>query len=155
MVSSTKVRELGSRSSISVAFFDFLASRKRFSADLPLDVVSRAVPRASKSDLLAIFKEMEDLGLAELRLGRRGFKTRLTWVASPVDVVRAWTGELQEVLLEDGSDVEEEVESADFVEHIYQLRRDLQIRLELPADLSEKEASKLARWLETLPFTDD
>lgn len=155
MVSSSKIRDLGTRSSIAVAFFEFLASKKRFSADFSLEDASRAIPQASKTDLIAIFKELETLGVAEFRMGRRGFKTRLTWIARPLDVARAWKGELQDVALDDVSEEEADVDSEDFVEHVYQLRRDLRISVELPPDLTEKEATKLAKWIETLPFTEE
>lgn len=155
MVSSADIKELGVRSSGFVAFFDYLASRKRFPADLTLDDASRALPKVSKPDLIAIFRDLDALGLAEFRMGRRGFKTRLTWIARPADVASAWRGELQEVAIGDDSDEDSILESEDFVEHVYQLRRELQVRLELPADLTEKEAAKLARWIETLPFADE
>ena len=44
---------------------------------------------------------------------------------------------------------------ADFIPHVFQLRRDLKITLPLPPDLSKKDVERIYRWMQTLPIEDE
>ena len=50
--------------------------------------------------------------------------------------------------------VPEETLGEGMVEHPYRLRKDLDVRLALPADLTRVEAGRLAAFIQTLPFGD-
>ncbi|WP_157596209.1 hypothetical protein [Plesiocystis pacifica] len=51
-----------------------------------------------------------------------------------------------------GSRPESESSQSPGIEHIHRLRRDLEIRVKLPADLSPREAEVLAAWIRDLSF---
>lgn len=51
-----------------------------------------------------------------------------------------------------GSRSESESSQSPGIEHIHRLRRDLEIRVKLPADLSPREAEVLAAWIRDLSF---
>lgn len=44
---------------------------------------------------------------------------------------------------------------AGFIPHVFQLRRELQIVVPLPPDLTMKDVERLNRWMQTLPIEDD
>jgi hypothetical protein len=104
--------------------------------------------------IIKFFRRLEDFRCGRLIEGRKGHKTRFEWSAGLVDVARTATG--QNVSIGPAPVVKEgEIDDAagnGLVEHPYLLRRDLHIHLRLPADLTRSEASRLAAFIQTLPF---
>ncbi len=76
-----------------------------------------------------------------------------------ISVAKAAKGEEQTIAkLDPGESVSSEDECdvpAGTLRHAYRLRQDLMINLELPANLTTKEATRLAEFIKTLPFADD
>ena len=58
-------------------------------------------------------------------------------------------GEKMPVCDVDGNEADKH--AGDTLEHSYQLRKDLTLKLSLPADLTDKEASRLALFIQSLP----
>jgi hypothetical protein len=111
--------------------------------------------------VLKFFRKLEELCCGRVIEGRWGKKTRFEWSANLVDVARAAQGQdvqigsaSNEIEVEEaaGEQHQEETKDENLVEHPYLLRKDLHVRLELPADLTAAEAARLARFIQTLPF---
>jgi hypothetical protein len=68
-----------------------------------------------------------------------------------ISVGRAATGEQEEVeqLEEETTELAGEHE---WITHSFHLRPDLTLELDLPADLTPQEATRIARFVEALPF---
>lgn len=115
----------------------------------------------AKWQVLRFFRKLEELCCGKVIEGRRGKKTRFEWSANLVDIARAAQGQdvqigsaSNEIEIEEaaGEQSREEPIHEDLVEHPYLLRKDLHVRLELPADLTAAEAARLAKFIQSLPF---
>lgn len=151
------ILDLANDEPIISSLFDYLAARQRHTSELTIDRAIKAVPGTSRSEMISAFRELEQIGLGNLLLGRKGGKTRLSWLVSPEDIEKSRMGELDPIPLSDSeSDLDEldeyEDENEELITHNYQLRRDLIISIKLPEDLTERESSRLGQWLATLPF---
>lgn len=110
-----------------------------------------------RASVLERFRQLQAQGEGYLRLGRHGHPTRFYFrSAAPgrdgqgarppaaAAIVAAKTPPAAR-----DSDA---VAPAELVEHLYQLRPDLRLTIRLPGDLSDREAGRLARFIETLPL---
>ncbi len=98
-----------------------------------------------------LLQKLADLGCGVYRNGRRTQPTRIMW--------NSQIQQIQPVLQED---TKEPLENRNLtyikdtkgsvLTHTYPLRPDLSIELTLPENLTQVEASRLARHIETLPF---
>ena len=97
-----------------------------------------------RGEIVNGLKRLGELGLGNYKIGRRDHSTRLEWTFhSPTMLVRR----ILEILGGDAPDT-----SLKMFRHTYRVRQDLQIEFELPVDLSQKEADRLAKFIESLPF---
>ena len=108
--------------------------------------------------VIKFFRKLEELRCGWLVEGRKGHKTRFQWSAGLVEIARTATGQNVSIgpapLIKD-SEIAEGPETdgdSELIEHPYLLRRDLHVRLKLPADLTRNEANRLAAFIQTLPF---
>jgi hypothetical protein len=111
---------------------------------------------ASRWAVIKFFKKLEELGCGRFVPGRRGKKTRLEWAANLTDVSKVAAG-LNVAIgaappAAEVDDVAAGEPTNDLVEHPFRLRRELDVRLRLPADLTPAEAARLAAFIQTLPF---
>ncbi|MFZ1050040.1 MAG: hypothetical protein WBP65_13890 [Candidatus Sulfotelmatobacter sp.] len=108
--------------------------------------------------IIRFFRKLEQLGCGWLIEGRRGKKTRFSWSAGLVDVSHAAMGQDVKIGPAPGlqdSEAEDDVgnpRQVSLAEHPYLLRKDLQVRLRLPEDLTRIEAGRLAAFIQTLPL---
>jgi hypothetical protein len=150
-----KLQELYSRNKVAAAVLDHFAGRKyamrETSVDRVLTVMRNQGARISRGELIEVFRNLEAAGCGTFVLGRRGRPSRFRWQVDLVSVGRAAAGEGKQI--EDISDdaVEEET-GEQTLTHLFQLRPDQQVSLELPRDLTPREASRLADFIRTLPF---
>ena len=108
----------------------------------------------TRTDVVAVFQTLENYGCGKFVIGRRGRKSRFVWdepmihvshVALDIaDEVTSTTAE--EIAMEDIDD------EPDWLVHSFNLRDDLEIEIELPADLTSREAERLASLMEALAF---
>lgn len=108
-----------------------------------------------RGEVIGAFRSLETAGCGKYVEGRHGWPSRFVWETKSLHVSSAAKG--QEPLLRDTStnDDEDITEDIEFIEHSFVLRLDLPISIELPADLNEQEASRLAAFIQTLPFGDN
>ena len=156
---------------------DFLTTISSISDGMPVSIEqAEHVTKLSRAAVLKRFRELQEKGEGYLKLGRHGHPTRFYFrsqsVAKPVQPdggtslrttmnTHEGSGRMS-VSPSDGSAVsirpqpdtppESPESTADLINHRYQLRRDFCISIDLPADLTEREAGRLARFIETLPL---
>ncbi|MCK9914775.1 hypothetical protein MXD81_37020, partial [Microbacteriaceae bacterium K1510] len=116
----------------------------------------------SRADLIGVLKSMEEIGCGVFIIGRRGQPSRFQWHFKMTEVGKAAQGAQDSVSLVDFEEEEEEEdENEDIVpppgviRHTFNLRPDYTLSFELPADFNQREASRLAEFVKTLPFEDD
>jgi hypothetical protein len=106
----------------------------------------------SRGEAIALFRRLEELGCGNFVVGRRGSESRFRWSVGFIDVGQAAAGETEEI---DTTAPLDAVDPADdLLEHKFLLRKDLHVPIRLPADLTTAEASRLAAYVQTLPFQD-
>ncbi len=136
------------------AALDHFASRERNRHTTTLDrllySLSEDGSTMSRGDLIKILRRLEELDCGRLIAGRKGHPSRFVWAVGMVDVGRAAAG--QSVKIEPAPATEADEPQDDLLEHRFRLRKDLEVPLRLPADLSTTEASRLAAFIQSLPF---
>lgn len=156
----SRLREIYEEDDIARRFCDWAALRGR-------DASETAVYRAAEmchvayGDMLKLFRVFDEIGLGTFKEGRKGYKTRIVWGYSLISVGKAGKGEsqLSEIdvnelePVENSVPAEYEIETiSDRMLHKFRLRPDVEIAIDLPPDLSRREAERLASWVQTLPF---
>ena len=144
--------------------FDWLAVRQN---DATETTVERAAAKSatSYSEMLRLFRKIEDIGIGTFIEGRRGHKSRITWlysVRSVGEAAREVVGDLRGIepgkVDNEGDELEENEEhqnsSMQSFSHRLQLRTNFEVCVDLPHDLSQKEAERIAVWVRSLPFGD-
>jgi len=91
---------------------------------------------------------LEDADCGQYVEGRRGYESRFVWKIKTLGVAGAAKGQgsVEQTQLEDSED------DYDMLEHNFVLRPDLPISFELPDDLTTVEATRLAAFIQALPF---
>lgn len=124
-------------------------------ADQGLDI-----PRWS---LIAGLKGMDSIDFGRFIVGRRNHLSRFRWNESPAkafEIVMNNEGESHQNG-ERNEDVgvagqkADHLTHADFFVHKFLLRPDFEASVKLPLDFSQKEAARLAKFLETIPMNEN
>ena len=163
------LRELYKTDVCARALLDYAASRTRNSNESSVDrllaLLNKGESNFARSELIRSLKQLAISGAGDFVIGRRGQPSRFQWAVAMIGVGKAARGE-DDVMIEslddiyadehvDGDD-EEQIELAHVAEgavrHLYKLRTDFEVRLDLPEDLSTKEAARLSAFILTLPF---
>ncbi len=143
--------------------FDVFKRREKDSKETTVDRLEKVIQSEGHSpqrgDVVSLFKELESAGCGKFWVGRRGAPSRFAWDVSLRSVGRAAASITDRV--DDMAEDTEEDEEADFesgsaedeaITHSFHLRPGVCVRFSLPADLTPKEASRLADFVKTLPF---
>jgi hypothetical protein len=140
---------------------EFCASSRRNQRSTSLEKVCDKILKESslssshrkrvREEVIVALKRFEELGLGEYLVGRRGLETRFEWSYDPVELLEELSGN-ESVRSRPTSQLEESQEAL-IIDHSYNLRSDFRVRLRLPANLSEKEAQRLAEFIKTLPLS--
>ncbi len=170
---STEVDELRSAlielymaSDVASTILDYFAQRTnnaKVTKVLTLeDRLRRAGHTISRRDVVACLKQMAEAGCGRFITGRRGQPSRLEWAVQSTAAGKVASGEdyslallddaapsMEELLGEDGDDDS----ATKMLQHSFRLRPTLEVSLFLPGDLSAAEASRLADYVRTLPFS--
>lgn len=142
------------------AICDHMAARERNQNETKLHKMLQHLTNdgfdLKKSETIAAFRALEDAGCGRYVEGRRGWRSRFVWGVKTLDVSAAAKGQQtleHDVSSNDAADqIDEDVE---LIEHSFALRPDLTVSVELPVDLTKSEASRLAAFLQALPFEDE
>jgi hypothetical protein len=153
-----KLKSLYSSNDAARAFLDYAAQRERSAAETSVDRIQanlaaegHAFPRQEVMELL---KALAKAGCGDFKVGRRGLKSRLVWKAGLASVGRAASGQTQsiEVIAKGQQERDSLGETVTRLTHSYHLRPNVVVEFNLPTDLTESEANRLADYLKTLPF---
>ena len=66
----------------------WLANYQNKVSETVADRIATALPNVSSGKVIEVFRELDRLGLGELRLGRHGQKTRILWNSHPGEIGR-------------------------------------------------------------------
>ena len=108
-----------------------------------------------RAAVLKRFRDLQAIGEGYLRLGRHGHPTRFYFRSASSGSSGARKAKAATRLKQDPAPIAEVVSGpppATSIEHIFQLRGDASVSLTLPADLTDREAMRLAKFIESLPF---
>ena len=107
-----------------------------------------------RSQVTAAFKKLQGLGLGTFITGRKGWESRFVFAERVTVIARLLAGEEIDVI---EHELEEEDAQAfpESIEHSFNLRPDFTLSVELPGDLTEFEAKRLAQFFGCLAFTPD
>ena len=153
-------RDLYESDSTARAFFNNFARRRRSRWETP---VVRTVANLrndgnidiSSANIISFFKRMEGLGVGTFIVGRHSHKSRFAWTVKNTDLARAAIGETSEIPDPPEAESQEPEVEEYSLEHSYNLREDFSVDFELPVDLTEGEAKRLATFIKSLPFGDE
>jgi hypothetical protein len=156
------LRNLYGNNEVAKRLFDNFSTRKK---DMRVTPVARAayLVEATQGEIVALFRELNELGAGEFKLGRRGSKTRIEWHYSQSSLGRIAQGAASQPESIDPTDLDDddtetaEIEGSDsshgeWISHSFQLRADLRITLNLPTDITAKEAERLSGFILQVPF---
>ena len=155
-----KLKNVYAQNKVVQAICDHMAARERNQNETKLHRMLRHLTNdgvdLKRSELIAAFHALEDAGCGQYVEGRHGWRSRFVWEVKTLDVSAAAKG--QQTLERDVSSddaVDQPDEDVELIEHSFVLRPDLTVSVELPADLTKSEASRLAAFLQALPFEDE
>jgi hypothetical protein len=154
------LRELYSVDPTAKRIFRDLAGRQRNYGEIKVNRTAQRVG-ASRREVIRIFRRLHDAGCGQFIVGRGGWPSRFVWDVEMIEVGKAAAGQAEQINpVDPGAPTEPEEERLeasgdgpfDHFVHSFQLRPDLSVSLELPADLTASEAARLAEFVKTLPF---
>ena len=148
---AAKIQNLYEQDVTAAALFDWLSERERNS---PETTALRAAKKTDceYSEIVRIFRELEEFGCGRFISGRKGFHTRIRWEYKIIELAKIARGQEGSVIRVDPADWDDDWEEDDSVLHEFQLRPDLKVSISLPKDLSKKEAERVSAFVLTLPF---
>ncbi|MCI5047916.1 MAG: hypothetical protein MRY59_10465 [Aquisalinus sp.] len=147
-----KLRHLYNNDIVARNFFDWYQSRGRGSRETKARVAAERTEQ-DYSDIVELFRSLEDMDLGRFLVGRRGAETRFYWEYDVKSIAEIAVGEADSP--EDFSrDTPIDDESEDMLKHAFNLRPNMTVTLKLPENFTQHEAERLAAWIKSLPFTD-
>ena len=143
------------------AICDELASRQRKQQKTKLRRMLHLLEASTdhppkKHQLIAAFRTREGLGAGQYVEGRHGHPSRFEWSVNTLEACRAARGEVvdaQEMHAVHPDDTDDETDES-ILDHYFNLRADYQLELQLPINLSQEEAERLATFVRSLPLED-
>lgn len=140
-------------------FFDHFANRQKNYAETKVNrlkqVLENGGDEVSRGLVIEFFRKLETLECGQFVVGRRGWESRFLWSVNMVDVGRAAAGESDEIEELPAADDEESIMQADeMLQHSFHLRPDCVISFSLPSDLTDREAERIAGFIQSIPFED-
>jgi len=151
-----ELRQLYQSEPAARAFLDHCAQRQRNQTETTVD---RALANLNqngaafvRADLVRVLKALADLGCGEFITGRRGWPSRFVWGTEMIVVGRVAAGEDQHIQQIEQETDDEGAAPLGCLTHVFYLRPDVPVEIELPTDLRPDEAERLARFITALPF---
>lgn len=147
------LRKLYKSNAAARKLLDYCAGRERNARVSSVDRTA-TVTGLSRAEVIEVFRDFEGLELGRFIVGRRGQPSRFEWQVAMVSVGQSATGEATEIESDDIDDVGDDPDeaSSEGIKHTFRLRPDFPVEVELPANLTSTEASRLADFIKTLPF---
>ncbi len=137
-------------SELAESFMRRLSDQQRPRREVAVDAV-QDTHKATRSEVVKLFRQLEELDLGEFMVGRRGRQSRFVW-AETLDIARIAAQALADGCEPDGS---AKAVPESMIPHRYVLRPGAELQFRLPADLTQREADRLGDFIKTLPFKKD
>lgn len=150
------------------ALFDHLAKRvynyREQKVERLLQSLTGEGLQTSRGDITRVLKELERARCGEYVVGRKGHPSRFRWDVEMVAVGQYAAGTSTDIgEVDPGTGSEDDVSSSEpepaqtadtsrQFTHRFPLRSDLVVSLDLPVDLTAKEAARLADFIKALPI---
>lgn len=149
------LRDLYRSSREARVFLDHAAQRERDRAEMTVES-AQAILRTmglevSRGEIIDLYQRFEALRCGKFIIGRRGKPSRFAWSVSIVSVGRAAVGETGDVAEIPETPAASDV-AVEMLPHVFYLRSTLPVSIELPSDLTEREAERLANFIRALPM---
>ena len=148
----SELRVLRDANDYSKAILDDFASRTNNQRITKVDqILSRLrdqeIPRWAA---IHLFRGLEKLEYGRFIEGRKGHPSRFVWSSNSIEVGKAAKGESVSIttIVDDEN---KNNDSEEMITHRFYLRAKTLITIDLPSDLTEKEAERLGGFLKTLP----
>lgn len=107
------------------------------------------------SDAKDLVDGILELKLAQFIVGRKGYPSRLKWRYTLPSIAGTAKGTIkQPVPIAESIVSKDQLIEHELLEQEFRLRPDQKITFKLPEDLTTNEAERLARFIQSLPFTD-
>jgi len=105
-------------------------------------------------DLVKFLKTLDATGLGKFVAGRKGKDTRIDWKYHPKSIGTTALGKTNRLnsTMKGLSAYDGGGDDDNLANHSFLLRPELVVDIVLPTDFSKKEAERLSRWLNTIPF---
>lgn len=108
----------------------------------------------TRHEAVRALKELEDANFGVFVVGRRGGKSRLEQTAQQRErLLQALNTDAPETSAESNPESPDPVSRDATYVHSFRLREDFLVSIELPADFSSNEATRLGTFLDSLPMT--
>jgi hypothetical protein len=152
-----KLRDLYKANRAAQAMLDEFAKRERNRTETKVDnllylsVDNRPITRG---EVIQVFKELEGIGCGSFIAGRHGHPSRFQWTLGLPSVGRAAAGEdlPLDTISDEEREQEEQVPEGERKTYAFPLRPNLDLKLEIPLDLTAAEAARLTDFIKSLPF---
>jgi len=139
------------------AICDHMAGRDRNQNETKLERILFCLTEEEldfkKSEVIAAFHELEEAECGSYVQGRRGWPSRFVWSVKSLLVAGAARGQASALRDVATSESTAEESEEDLIEHVFVLRPDLPVSLDLPEDLTTAEAERLSAFVKALPFS--
>lgn len=142
---------------------DYFADRQRNSKETRPESLIAAIKRGTgrrieRRRIIEFFRLLERARCGKYIEGRLGHPSRFSWDVGLVSVGSASRGDVKVVDGKPDDEMDEAEEPSTnrptLMLHRFNLRSDLELSIELPTDLTISEASRLADYVRTLPFSE-
>jgi hypothetical protein len=149
------LRKLYSSDKTARIFLDHMSTRQRNQNETKVDRILKVLGReghsVTRGDIVGLFRSLQDIECGQFVTGRHGWPSRFVWDVGLTSVARIAAGENSEVeqIAAEGADDEVETE---LIAHVLNLRPTLEVTFDLPVDLTEREAERLASFISSLPM---
>jgi hypothetical protein len=152
-----KLRDLYKSNKAAQSMLDEFARRERNRTETKVDnllylmVENRPITRG---EVIQAFRELQDIGCGSFVAGRHGHPSRFQWTLGLPSVGRAAAGEdlPLDTISEEERAEDERIPEGERKIYSFPLRPNLDLKLELPLDLTASEATRLTGFIKSLPF---
>lgn len=150
-----KLREVYGSGEAARAILDDFAQRTNNQRVTRVEQVLSRLRSANvqRGEVIALFRHLEELEHGTFVEGRKGHPSRFVWASSLIDVGKAAQGDAAAISPVSISASADE-ESDEIRSYVFPLRSGTDAGLELPADLTLKEAERLCAFLRSLAVPD-
>ena len=130
-------------------FFDWAEKQRATPKETLVEDIKKAL-KLSNGEANELAKGIAEAKIGLRIVGRHGSKTRIAWLYSLKSVAHVARG--SSAVLEPLESGFTPGESSGHLTHAFRLRPNYEVKLALPRDLTKVEASRLAAFIQTLPF---